>query len=81
MYQSTHLGFVTVLLNAVFSICEDINGEAKPLHTGLPQDWTGYNCKQVIDGWKPVCDGDLVSDVKNDEKLVSGTGYWYWYWM
>ena len=35
---------------------------------------TGYSCRLDVDARKPVCDGDLISDVKNDEKPVSGTG-------
>ena len=35
---------------------------------------TGYSCRMDVDARKLVCDGDLVSDVMYDEKLVSGTG-------
>ena len=41
---------------------------------GLLQDQTGYSCRMDVDARKLVCDGDLVSDVMNDEKPVSGTG-------
>ena len=40
--------------------------------------WTGYSCRMDVDARKLVCDGDLVSDVKNDENrflvLDNGTG-------
>ena len=69
---------MTVLINVVPSICEDnINDEGKPLCTGLSHDWIQLQI-QSVDARKPVCDGDVVSDVKYDEKPVSGTGYWYW---
>ena len=69
-------GFITVLVNAVSSICEDdINDKGKPLRTGLSMDWIQLNSKY----WcrKLVYDGDVVSDVMYDEKPVSGTGYWH----
>ena len=44
---SPPFGFITVLVNAVSSINEDISVEGKPLRTGLSQ--AGYSCRIDVD--------------------------------